>query len=1758
MSFFKPPWVEHSGSSSICSVDIQPGGLRFATGGVDGCVNIWSTLPLLHPNLECYQELKKPLASLSPHQGGTQCVRWSTCGRYLASAGDDGTVVIHECRAGFPPGAAISILSGTSLNIASKASSSEWWVPRYILKGADILINEVCWSPTGRRLATSTIDGKINIWALTRQSSTTQSGPILITVPLTSLSGHSSWAQGLAWDPFGKYLLSTGGDRSVLLWSSAHEKGTPVMETEELYASNRCFFHKSSVSVLPAPSALSTGQPSTNALITGTLASASHVSETESRQWRRMGKSTTPFARATGTTQFRRIAWLADGTASAAAHGMHDTFFTVPVYTRYAHLLPHLAPRLPASSSRSAHRLTEAANATPPPQGSEGALEEMDSLLPCRYLLGHTRTVTAVRSSHGLYTARFPATMLYGSSGMQGKGGGDSRKTSRGGKGKEQTSRTEHPEDDSDTVLTFPLLVTGGNDRSIALWSPHQTAPLLVMSNCFNAPVSDLSVSSLLSPLAFASLAVTHKLASSDGTQSTLMPTGRMEPTTLTLPSHQEDLSAYTAVATPAPLPTDTIPWGIDPLRATRARTLDLRKLRSDRSVGDTPSSSATSTSKDAKASELSAAPESETSPHTLVLAVSSDGTLAAVLLSAASPSTLSGATGNAPWHFAPATPEETLAHLSFAHGCDLDGVYRELFLRPFETGSWGVLTGSVKVEDLDAGNGRGSRRFRSRRRTRKRGRYSSAEDEDDGSGSDASDASSSEVSGESELGASVRGRRRGSRWRAKKRSRRSGRGRSRRHVSSDDEEDAESTDESDASEEHSSSSSDGSSGYGSDSDMEAPSQYAKSATGDVRKIERRLVAKLRRHCAYITPRDIALWYIRRMLSVGPLAFTHTVATNATSTNASSPLPSLPPVYEYIQQRQKNYVILHPLQASPELAKVPGTLPFPYSPLVPAYVPDVPLWVLKYRLPSLSRMRIQQLLSKMQQSKASSTTATVGGSGAGGMTAKSATAPTAASVPPSTSSAGGGTTESSASTWGVQKETVSQAGRRRIAPIVLNQEELMIQALSSTNELGTPSEPQSDQRNGNSSNSSDQLPATAQEKSATGTEMISNTTLKNAQGTSAKDIGSTLLEMQRNQSMQSTDAPPVAAAASSQPMGAQPLPIPVSQVPPATPATPVPVEVSTGCSTTVAIRGGALDSLLKGFHVPIPTPPTAPTPAPAPAPAPVAPSTPQSALPPSTPPVPTASISPPVATSTTALVPATTATIVPAATTAHTTAPQPAASSYQLPSPHGALVPFAWGLHLLLYFRALLPFRPSISLSQYVETSAWTSPYEVQTPSPALLDKERPRRRQARRHRRRHRKERVREPSSRFPDRRGGPIALSKECMEEIADMVTKRMERVFQQQFQALLRMLPGNASIDHQPVLMLNELPEVEIRAHSGRSSNSNSTNSSDTEEAGGMSDVESGMDVDVGMGEVNDAIGAESDNGENADGNSVQEEVVVKPSTFSAARASTSANSNEESTEGQNSVFFTEQSKLTPQEPLDEIEEANSESEEYEEEVQVVIASTQESDRSLPPSSSRYTVPFLPASHFPESGTMSTASQHQVSAASNASIIEAVEAVNSIKDTDFSDSDSSPGPANPPFNGSCDLPTPRSLPFSAPDNDAPIVPSSGSPPRSSPRGSLRDSPLSNVRPHTAKTEQQQPSSVAFSQPQVVPGPNPHAELLQRLAATVQSTPALQAQIIQQLLLQRFQQQMQATQAQQEAPLSPPGSGDSFPDSYFTPGQQ
>ncbi|GAA5862379.1 hypothetical protein JCM8547_007621 [Rhodosporidiobolus lusitaniae] len=185
---------------------------RLATCGADNNIRLWlvhprpapsafTTLPTASSSRPDKQ--KNPdsdpkvefLATLSQHTGVVNCVRFAPQGEKLASAGDDGNVVI------WIPGESMKKMGESDEDKAYEKES--WRVAKMIRSQSGQEIYDLAWSPDGERILAGSLDHSATVYDVA-------SGQ-----PLLQITDHTSYVQGVAWDPLEKYIATQSSDRSM-------------------------------------------------------------------------------------------------------------------------------------------------------------------------------------------------------------------------------------------------------------------------------------------------------------------------------------------------------------------------------------------------------------------------------------------------------------------------------------------------------------------------------------------------------------------------------------------------------------------------------------------------------------------------------------------------------------------------------------------------------------------------------------------------------------------------------------------------------------------------------------------------------------------------------------------------------------------------------------------------------------------------------------------------------------------------------------------------------------------------------------------------------------------------------------------------------------------------------------------------------------------------------------------------------------------------------------------------------------------------------------------------------------------------------------------------------------------------------------------------------------------------------------------------------------------------------------------------------
>ncbi|KAK8850564.1 hypothetical protein IAR55_004482 [Kwoniella newhampshirensis] len=191
---------------------------RLATAGGDSKVRLW----MIHPNIPSVststhtaltgQEVvphpprAEYLTTLSKHTAAVNVVRFSPNGQILASAGDDGNVIL------WVPSDRPVVTFGDN---PDEVPEKEHWRLQKMLQVTTKHVYDLSWSPDGEFFIVGSTDNTATIWkAATGEC-------------VFALREHTHNVQGVSWDPLNEYIATQSSDRSVHVNTFAFRNGVP-------------------------------------------------------------------------------------------------------------------------------------------------------------------------------------------------------------------------------------------------------------------------------------------------------------------------------------------------------------------------------------------------------------------------------------------------------------------------------------------------------------------------------------------------------------------------------------------------------------------------------------------------------------------------------------------------------------------------------------------------------------------------------------------------------------------------------------------------------------------------------------------------------------------------------------------------------------------------------------------------------------------------------------------------------------------------------------------------------------------------------------------------------------------------------------------------------------------------------------------------------------------------------------------------------------------------------------------------------------------------------------------------------------------------------------------------------------------------------------------------------------------------------------------------------------------------------------------
>ncbi|KAI9848939.1 MAG: hypothetical protein M1838_000319 [Thelocarpon superellum] len=189
----------HNDHSPIYAAHFESHGKgRLATAGGDNNVRLWK--------LESNGEDRKVvyLTTLIKHTQAVNVVRFCPRGEMLASAGDDGNVLL------WVPSDTHSLTPSFG---EEGLEDKETWRIKHMCRSSGSEIYDLAWSPDGVFFITGSMDNVARIYnAQTGQT-------------VRQIAEHNHYVQGVAWDPLNEFVATQSSDRSVHIYTLKSKDG---------------------------------------------------------------------------------------------------------------------------------------------------------------------------------------------------------------------------------------------------------------------------------------------------------------------------------------------------------------------------------------------------------------------------------------------------------------------------------------------------------------------------------------------------------------------------------------------------------------------------------------------------------------------------------------------------------------------------------------------------------------------------------------------------------------------------------------------------------------------------------------------------------------------------------------------------------------------------------------------------------------------------------------------------------------------------------------------------------------------------------------------------------------------------------------------------------------------------------------------------------------------------------------------------------------------------------------------------------------------------------------------------------------------------------------------------------------------------------------------------------------------------------------------------------------------------------------------
>ncbi|KAK6459859.1 WD40-repeat-containing domain protein [Scheffersomyces coipomensis] len=194
---------------------------RLVTGGGDNNIRIWK---IDHKHIPTNQIDQQPqqlsssqtkveyLSTLKKHTQAVNVVRFNHKGHLLATAGDDGTLMIWRLSDKI-------IKSFEDQGEDEDEDDVESWEVVLQLRSSMSEINDICWSPNDDYIIAGSMDNTVRIYHLDFNGANSKiTGKLFI-----SFNNHQHYVQGVSWDPSNQFIATQSSDRSIIIYKIIHD-----------------------------------------------------------------------------------------------------------------------------------------------------------------------------------------------------------------------------------------------------------------------------------------------------------------------------------------------------------------------------------------------------------------------------------------------------------------------------------------------------------------------------------------------------------------------------------------------------------------------------------------------------------------------------------------------------------------------------------------------------------------------------------------------------------------------------------------------------------------------------------------------------------------------------------------------------------------------------------------------------------------------------------------------------------------------------------------------------------------------------------------------------------------------------------------------------------------------------------------------------------------------------------------------------------------------------------------------------------------------------------------------------------------------------------------------------------------------------------------------------------------------------------------------------------------------------------------------